>query len=244
MNLVAEPLYATLLVLVVTNTRVILAADSRKNTLHADGTHESGIMDKIFRTGDCFYAVSGFSATEDGSFSLQRIIHKYLVLYPGFSKAIQHLAKAVAAELKAYLAHLKKESPELFTHLLKDSHSGGEIVLVKREAGIPTAVLLNYKVTTGEEVKVVVDNWSIDSTYIKGEEDCFWRVIGHTAFGDKGLPSLKEVARDPVAITKRVMEAGARVHPQFVSSPINILELTADGERWIEKSPTAPAQIH
>lgn len=243
MNLVAEPLYATLLVLVVTNTRVILAADSRKNTLHADGTRESGTMDKIFRTGDCYYAVSGFSSTEDGSFSLHRIIHKHLVLYPSFSKAIRHLAKAVATELKAYLVHLKNESPELFTLLLRDSHSGGEIVLVKRDAGIPSAVLLNYKVTVGKEVKVEVDSWSMNSTHIKSGEDCFWRVIGHTAFGDKGMPSVKDVARDPVAITKGMMEAGARVHPQFVGSPINMLELTAEGERWIEKSPSAPAGI-
>lgn len=243
MNPFAEPLYATLLVLIVTNTRVILAADSRKNTLHEDGTRQGGSMDKIFRTGDCYYAVSGFSSTEDGSFSLQRIIHKSLVLYPDFSKLVKHLANAIATELKAYLAHLKKESPELFTRLLRDSHSGGEIVLVKREAGVPAAALVNYKVISREEVKVVVDTWSIDSTNIKGGDDCFWRAIGHTAFGDKAMPSVKEVAGNPVAAAQRILEESARAHPQWVRAPFHMVELTAEGERWIGKNPTAPGHL-
>ncbi|HEY1113650.1 MAG TPA: hypothetical protein VGE66_08805 [Chitinophagaceae bacterium] len=243
MNPFGEPLYATLLVLIVTNTRVILAADSRKNTLHEDGTRQSGSMDKIFRSRDCYYAVSGFSSTEDGSFSLQRIIHKNLMRYPGFSIAIQHLAKAVATELKAYLAHLKKESPELFARLLRDSHSGGEIVLVKREAGVPTAALVNYKVISHEEVKVVVDTWSIDSTHINGGDDCFWRAIGHTAFGDKAMPSVKEVAGNPVAAAKRMLEEGARAHPQWVGAPFHMVELTAEGERSIGKSSRAPGHL-
>jgi hypothetical protein len=242
MNPFAEPLYATLLVLVVTNTRVILAADSRKNTLHVDGIREQGTMDKIFQTGDCYYAVSGLSSTEDGSFSLQAIIHKALTSSPHLREAIRHLAKAVAAELKAYLAALKQCSPTLFAQLQRDSHWGGEIVLVQRINDVPAAALLTYKVTTGEPVKVVVDSWRIDSNDIKEEEDCFWRAIGHTDFFG-GMPSAKEVAQNPVATIKSLMEAAAKAHPQFVSGPLNIVELARDGTRWIEKSATAPAQL-
>lgn len=243
MSLLAEPLYATLLVLVVTNTQVILAADSRKNTLYPDGSRVQGTMDKIFRTGDWYYAVSGFSSTEDDAFSLQRVIHQTLLLYTDFRQATRHLAKAVATELKAYLTDLKKVSPELLAQLLRDAHSGGEIVLMKRVAGIPTAILLTYKVTTGEGVKVMVDTWSIDSMQIKGKEDCFWRAIGNTAFPDQGMPSVREVAANPAAAAKRMLEEGARVHPLWVGGPFNMVELAAEGERWIEKSPTAPAHF-
>lgn len=242
MSLLAEPLYATLLVLVVTNTRVLLAADSRKNTLHPDGRREEGTMDKIFRTGDCYYAVSGFSSTSDGSFSLQGVIHKTLLLYTDFSNAIKQLGPAVATELKAYLDSLQKGSPRLFAQLLRDSSSGGEIVLVKRIGNMPTAVLLTYKIVAARSVKVVVDYWSINISTITGEDDCFWRAIGHTDFLNKGLPSVKEVARQPASTAKRIIEQGARAHPHFVSGPINLLELTREWERWIEKTPTAPAR--
>lgn len=243
MDFFAEPLYATLLVLVVTNTRVILAADSRKNTLHPDGSRVQGTMDKIFRTGDCYYAVSGFSSTADGAFSLQRVIHETLLLYTGFREATRHLAKAMATELKAWLSGMRKVSPELFTQLLRDAHPGGEVVLVKRVAGVPTAVLLTYNVTTGAEVKVVVDTWHMDSTHIKGEEDCFWRAIGNTAFLNRGLPSAREVATAPAAAAKKMLEEGARAHPQWIGLPFNMVELRGEGERWIEKSPTAPAHF-
>lgn len=243
MSLLAEPLYATLLVLVVTNTQVILAADSRKNTLHPDSSRVAGTMDKIFRTGDCYNAVSGFSSTEDEAFSLQKVIHRTLLLYPDFNQAVRHLAKAIAMELKAYLTSLQKEGPQLFAQLLRDSHSGGEVVLVKTVAGTPTAVLLTYKVTRGEGIKVVVDSWRIDSSHIKGEEDGFWRAIGNTDFLARGMPSVKEVAAGPAAVAKRLMEEGARVHPQWIGGPVNMLELTPGGERWIEKSPTAPAHF-
>lgn len=243
MNPFADPLYATLLVLVVTNTRVLLAADSRKNTLHPDGTREEGTMDKIFRTGDCYYAVSGFSSTSDGSFSLQGVIHKTLLLYADFRTAIKQMAPAIATELKAYLGSLQKSSPRLFAQLLRDSFSGGEIVLVKRIGSMPTAVLLTYKIAAGRSVKVEVDTWSINSSTIAEQDDCFWRAIGHTAFLDRGMPSLKEVAQHPAATAKRIIEQGAKAHPHFVGGCINLLELTKEWERWIEKSPTTPARL-
>ena len=243
MSLLDEPLYATLLVLVVTNTRVILAADSRKNTLHPDGSRVQGTMDKIFRTGDCYYAVSGFSSTEDEAFSLQKVIHQTLLLYTDFNRAVSHLAKAVATGLKAYLARLKQESPQLFAQLLRDSHSGGEVVLVKRVAGVPTAVLLTYKVVAGASVKVVVTSSGIDIGSIRGEEDCFWRAIGNTAFLDWSIPSVKEVAAGPAAAAKRMLEEGARAHPQWIGGPFNMVELTPGEVRWLEKSPTAPAHF-
>lgn len=243
MNPFTDPLYATLLVLVVTHTQVLLAADSRKNTLHPDGRREEGTMDKIFRTGDCYYAVSGFSATADGSFSLQGVIHKTLLQYADFSLAIKHMAPAIATELKAYLDSLQKESPRLFAQLLRDSFSGGEIVLVKRIGNLPTAVLLTYKILSGSSVKVVVDTWSINIDSINGEDDCFWRAIGHAPFLNKKLPSVKEVAQHPAATAKRIIEEGAKAYPDFVGGLINLLELTRQWERWIEKSPTAPARL-
>jgi hypothetical protein len=239
----ADPLYATLLVLVVTNTRVLLAADSRKNTLYPDGRREEGTMDKIFRTGDCYYAVSGFNSTADDTFSLQSIIHKTRILYPGFSTAVKHIARTLASELKAYLAVLKKSSPLLLEQLLSDSQAGGEIVLIERVKEVPSATLLSYRISSSDRIKVVVESWSINTTDIKDEEDCFWRAIGNTAFLAVGMPLVKEVAQSPVPTIKRMVEVGAKAHPHFISGPVNIVELTPEGVHWIEKSTTAPAHV-
>jgi hypothetical protein len=240
MNPFAEPLYATLLVLVVTNSRVILAADSRRNVLYPDGAREQGTMDKIFQTGNCYYAVSGFSSTYDGRFSLQAVLHKLLLFYPDFNSGLTRIAKAVASELKNYLSVLNSTSPALFAQLRRDSNSGGEIVLVKRVGDVPTAALLTYHIIDGAPVKIVLQNWRIDTTSIKGEDDCFWRAIGNTGFLNGRLPSENEMATRPIEAVKRLMQEGIKANPQQIGGPINILEVTPTGEQWIEKSPTAP----
>ena len=44
-----EPIFATILVLVVTNRNIILAADSKKTSLNAEGIERNEIMDKIYQ---------------------------------------------------------------------------------------------------------------------------------------------------------------------------------------------------
>lgn len=243
MSPVADPVCATLLVLVVTNARVILAADSRRNVLYADGVKEQGSMDKIFRTGDCYYTVSGFSSTQDERFSLQAIIHKVLLLYPDFDTALKQLASTLATELKHYLATLKDNSPTLFTQLLRDSHSGGEIVIVKKVNDVPAATLLDYRIIDSEPVRVVLESWKITTGDIRGPDDCFWRAIGNTDFLNRRMPAQTDMARHPEEQIKTLMQEGRKAYPRQIGGPLNMLEVTPGGAQWIEKSATAPNRV-
>lgn len=229
-----ETLYATILVLVVTKHNLILAADSRKTNLDPGGIGKRGTMDKICQTNDYYYAVSGLNSNEDGSFSMQAVLHNILVEYSDLDEAVKSIAVTLTAELKNYFTNLKKMSSALFRQFQTYSFSGGEIVIAKRVGNIPAAYLLDYKIIDGSVINVVMNTGKIDIKKIKGNEECFWRAIGNTSFLNNNMPTEREMAANPIKKAKWIIEEGIKIYPDFVSAPINILEMTEAGEQWIE----------
>ena len=238
-----EPLWATLLVLVVTDKTMVLAADSKKTVLHPDGYTSTGTMDKIFQTGDYYFALSGFNTTEDNRFSLPLLLDKVLLQHSDFDAAVKKIVSIVATELKHYFVQLKNTSADVYTQFKKYSDAGGEIVMVKRVGALPTAYLLDYKLIDEPSIKVVLNTWKITTADIPKEEPCFWRAIGHASFLKKGMPSAEAMAKEPVAKARWLIEEGIRNEPLFVGGPINILELRSEGVQWIGRTGTAPARI-
>jgi hypothetical protein len=230
-----EPLSATILVLVVTNRNLILAADSRKTNLRAEGIGEKGTVDKICHTNNYYYALSGLHSDEDGSFNMPAILHRILLQYTDFDEAIKQVAYTLTAELKRYFTNLKTLSHRLFRQFQTYSYSGGEIVIAKRVNTIPTACLLDYKIIDGPVIDVVMNTGKTDIKKIKGNEECFWRAIGNASFLDRSIPTEKEMAGSPVNKAKRIIEEGIRIYPAFVGEPVTILEMTEAGEHWIRE---------
>lgn len=228
-----EPLLATILVLVVTNHNLILAADSRKTILFPDGIGKMGTLDKISQTDNYFYAVSGLHSDKEGSFSIQAILHRTLLEYSNFDEAIKRISVTLTTELKNYFIDLKKINPGLFRQFQTYSYSGGEIVIAKRVNNIPTAYLLDYKIIDGSVIDVIMNTGKTDIKKIKRSDECFWRAIGNTSFLDENMPTEKEMASDPIKKAKWIIEEGIRICPAFVGEPVNILEMTEAGEQWI-----------
>lgn len=237
-----DVLYATILVLVVTNQRILLAADSRKTYLDNQGVYTVGIIDKIYTTGDCYYAVCGFHE-EEGRFGLHQLIHKHLLQSTSLHMALKHMVQDLASALKQYFGELKERNPELFQQLKRMSASGGEVFIVSRIHTIPTAFLIDYFVSDGTTVKVTMNTWSIDINAIKSPESCFWRAIGNTPILSSSMLSEKEWALHPIKTAKQLIEEGSKRYPDFVSSPINMLEFTVEGVNWIEKTHTSPNSV-
>ncbi len=235
-----EPLYATILVLVITNRNLLLAADSRETVINEDGIIEKGTMDKIYKANNYYYAVSGINSNADQSFNIHTVLNKVLLNNSNLDQAVKNIASTLVADLKAYLVKLKKASTSFYNQLLQYCNWGGEIVIVTRVHHIPTVYLLEYRITDGQNIQVTLDTWKTDTTKFTGKEECFWRAIGNTSFLNDCMPSEKEMALDPIAKSKWIIQEGISKYPDFVGGPINILELNERGEQWIEKSPTAP----
>ena len=228
-----EHVLATILVLVVTKHNLILAADSRKTNLYPDGIGEKGTVEKICQTNQTYYAVSGLHSDEDGSFSMQAILHDVLLRYLDFEEAIKNIAVTLTTELKKYFINLKSNNPSLFRQFQTYSYAGGELVIAKRVDGIPVAHLLDYKVIDGADLNVVMNTWKTGIKEIKDNQECFWRAIGNTSFLDTHMPAEKQMAADPAGKARWIIEEGIRRHPAFVGEPIHILEMTEEGEKWI-----------
>jgi hypothetical protein len=238
-----DPLSATILVLVITSSDIVLAADSRKTSLAQNGVRETGVMDKIYQANDYYYAVSGLDSTEDGSFSIQSIIHKMLQQFSDFDLAARTITVELSKALKEFFTKLKESSSAIFTHFQNNSASGGEIIILKRVGAVPTAYLLDYKIIDGSNIKVVMNSWKTDCSKITGQDECFWRAIGHTSFlKGNDIPEEKMTA-DPVLHAKLIIEEGIKRYPVFVGAPINILSLNEAGVQWIEKNATSPNRI-
>lgn len=234
--------YATILVLVVTKQHILLAADSRKTYLDKNGIQKLGTIDKIYKTNDSYYAVCGFHE-EENEFSIHEIIHQHLVKNISIKEAIKQLVHSLASALKNYFTNLKKTSPSVFKQLKQISASGGEVFIVKCVDSIPSAFLIDYRIIDGATIKVTMNTWSIDTVSIKESDTCFWRAVGNTPLLTNSYLTEKEWALYPEENAKRLIEDGSKLYPNFVGGPINMVELSSNGVRWIEKSPTAPNSV-
>jgi hypothetical protein len=231
-----EPFCATILILVVTNRRVILAADSRKTIVDSAGISKKGTTKKILHTNDYYYAISGLNSSDDRSFSLSAVIDRVLLRYDDFEDAVKHLAALLSTELKTFFINLRKGSLAVFRQFQSYSYSGGEIVIAKRVDKIPTIYLLDYKIIDGPDINVVINTWTTDIKKIKNGQECFWRAIGNTSFLNCKMPTEQEMAVSSIEKAKWIIEEGSRMYPDFVSEPINIIELTEGGDKWVLSS--------
>lgn len=236
-----DALYATILVMVVTNQRILLAADSRKTYLDEKGIHKTDTIDKIYETNDCYYAVCGFHEEVKG-FSVHRLLHNCLAKFANFRDAVAQITHSLAAELKQYFTSLKTSSPAVFQQLRNVGGAAGEVFLIKRHKNIPTAYVLDYLITGSKDLKVTVTSRSTTISDINTTTSCFWRAIGNTGYLPSSLPE-KDWALTPEILASRVIEEGCKLTPTFVSIPINMVELSSSGIRWIEKTATAPNRV-
>lgn len=223
-----EPLFATILVLVVTNRKIILAADSKKTSLNADGIEKNEIMDKIYKVNDYFYAVAGLDSSGDRSFSVHAILQRIFYYYSDMEQVIQQILAQLPIALKNFFTGLKQRSPEVFAQYQKLSGSGGEIVIIKRVGKIPNLYLLDYRVEEESTLKIVMNSWRSDTSTIKEETQCFWRAIGSISFLSGRYPAEEEMALAPEAKAREIIEEGIRNYPDFVGGPIKVLQMTND----------------
>jgi hypothetical protein len=239
-----EPLYATIIILVVTSRNITLAADSRKTILSDDNVCGSGVMDKIYQTDDYFYAVSGVDSSVDRSFSIHALVHNILTNTGDFDQVAKRLANDLTYKLKGFFTNMKEFNADLFQRFQKYSASGGEIVIIKNVDNVPTCYLLEYKVSANTNVNVIVHTWRTDCKIVKEQNHCFWRTIGNTAFMNSFSVSEQEIASNPDLFAKKIIQEGIKRYPAFVSEPMNILQLDESGAQWKERSATAPNRIH
>lgn len=221
-------LYATILVLVVTNRNIILAADSKKTSLNSEGIEKNEIKEKIYQVNDYYYAVAGLDSSGDGSFSIHSILKQIMDDYADLELAIQQVLAQLPIALKEYFSGLKQRSPSVFAQYQKYSASGGEIVIIKKVEKIPTLYLLDYRIIEEATMKIVMNTWRADTSTIKESTQCFWRAIGSTSFLSGRFPSEEEMALHPVEKAREIIEEGIRIYPDFVGKPI--LMVSMDGE--------------
>jgi hypothetical protein len=228
-----EPLFATILVLVVTNRNIILAADSKKTSLNSEGIEKNEIMDKIYRVDDYYYAIAGLDSSGDESFSVHAILNRIFLQCSDLELVIQQILTELPIALKDFFSDLKQRSPEVFVQYQKYSASGGEIVIIKRVQKIPTLYLLDYRIIDETTMKIVMNTWKADTSTIKGQDECFWRAIGSTFFLSGQHPSEEEMALHPEGKAREIIEAGIRIYPDFVGGPIRMVRMDESGAGWV-----------
>ena len=221
-----EALLATILVLVVTQQEIVLAADSNKTSLNSEGIEKNEIMDKIYQVGDYYYAVAGLDSSGDKSFSIHAILQRILHEYSDLEQVIKQVLAQLPIALKDFFTGLKQRSPEVFAQYQKLSGSGGEIVIIKRVGKTPTLYLLDYRIIEESTLKIVMNSWKADTSTIKERTQCFWRAIGSTSFLSGRYPSETDMALAPEAKAKEIIEEGSRIYPDFVGGPIKMLRMT------------------
>jgi hypothetical protein len=229
-----EPLFATILVLVVTNRNIVLAADSRKVVLSPDGVEEKEIMNKVYQTNDYYYAFSGLDSSGVGGFSIQTILDNILRAYEDFELSIQQIVAILPKAIKDFFSGLKEGHSALFAQFQKYCDSGGEIIIIKRVDRLPTVYLLDYRIVNESSIKVVMNTWKTNISAIKGPNECFWRAIGNTAFLNGYQISEEEMATQSVEKATQIIKEGIRRYPDFVGSPIKVLIMDESGDQWLE----------
>ena len=228
-----EPLYATILILVVTKQQILLAADSRKTYLDANGVRKTGTMQKLREVNGYYYAIAGIYEDETTGFSIAKLLEDVFLETTDIKKAIQHITHQLATALKTYFSQLQQFHPSLLQQLKQQSASGGELFIVKKLANLPTAYNIEYRFSEKNDLQVIVKNGFIDCTQLTNSNTCFYRLVGNVIPSSLSRFTEKQWATEPVESIHWVMQESQKAFPDFVSAPFSIVSLSANGVEWL-----------
>lgn len=229
---------ATTIVVARSANEIVIGADSKVTDTY--GNELNSQVCKIQQVGSLFVAFEGLMRDKATGFSVPAIAVRAMQLKPDASAAekVNILTGFLTSELFVELQRLRSNSANEF-HTKLEGQTFLRVVIAGFEGNRPVVFVRQFRTTIisgGIGVTVIPDDCLGDC---KGE--VVTRFLGETEAID-GLP---EETPDfwhggLIAGTRRLIEAEIAARSEYVGPPIDLLQINAQGAKWIQKKSGCP----
>ncbi len=229
---------ATTIVVARAANEIVIGADSKVTDTY--GKELNSQVCKIQQVGNLFIAFEGLLRDKATGFSVPDIAIKALQLKPDASAAekVNILTGFITAELFVELNRLRRDSANEF-HTKLEGQTFLRIVIAGFERNRPVVYVRQFRtsfIARGIGVTVIPDDCLDDC---KGE--IVTRFLGETE-AIEGLPEdTPGFWKDGLAAgVRRLVETEVEARSEYVGPPIDLLQINAQGAKWIQKKQACP----
>jgi hypothetical protein len=205
-----------------TPLRIVLAADSKENFVD----NRSGTECKIFGYGSLFFALSGIPYDRQRGYDVATIVRKGFSQSGSFQQRVTITKGLLRRGLLHELRLLKREDPRVFEWALGNGEVPLQLALAQVENGVPLLAILEFKFDARSASLSAImhacpgDCGGESHAYYLGEHGAIDALLKKKPIVDvQDLPML--------------MQLELNDRPNDVGGPINILEVTTAGPRWV-----------
>jgi hypothetical protein len=235
---VYNPAKATTIVVARSATEIVIGADSKVTDTY--GNELNSQVCKIQQVGNLFVAFEGLLRDKATGFSVPEISVRALQLKPDASAAekVNILTGFLTSELFVELQRVRNNSADEF-HTKLEGQTFLRVVVAGFEGNRPVVFVRQFRTTfiaRGTGVTVIPDDCLDDCN---GE--VVTRFLGETE-AIEGLPEdTPNFWKDGLAAgTRRLIEAEIAARSEYVGPPIDLLQINAQGAKWIQKKSGCP----
>ena len=232
------PAQATTIVVARAANEIVMGADSKVTDTY--GKELNSQVCKIQQVGNLFIAVEGLLKDKATGFNVPGIIVRSLELKPDATAAekVNILTGFLTSELFVELNRVRRNSPEEF-HTKLEGQTFLRIVVAGFENNRPLVFVRQFRMAylaQGIGVMVFPDD-CLDEC--RGE--IVTRFLGETAAIDGVPEDTPAFWHDGlVSGVRRLLETEIEARSEYVGPPIDLLQITSQGARWIQKKPECP----
>lgn len=215
---------------VASDGHIYVAADSRRTFLFRDGDDADKFESicKIHNVGSNYFAISGFD--DNG---LLKAANNALKQHSQIDTAIEYFGVVMAKRYKQLMEDAKLFYPVQFKRFLKDGLAN--VSFFGFYKGIANVVNIEFLCHL-DKYKRVITTYRIhhvfELTVIGISRDI-------TNARPAELPTLATMEQNPQLYVEALVKIEAKMQPDAVSGPIDLLELRPDGPVWIRKNENA-----
>jgi hypothetical protein len=229
---------ATTIVVARTPTEIVIGADSKVTDTY--GKELNSRICKIQHAGNLFFAVEGLLKDKATGFNVPEIVIRSLQLKPDATAAekVNILTGFLTAELFVELNRVRRNSEEEF-HTKLEGQTFLRIVVAGFENNRPLVFVRQFRmayIAQGIGVMVIPDdclndcNGAVVTRFLGETEAIEGLPEDNPSFWNDGL----------AAGVRRLLETEIAARSEYVGPPIDLLQITAQGARWIKKKPECP----
>ena len=229
---------ATTIVVARSANEIVIGADSKVTDTY--GNELNSQVCKIQQVGNLFLAFEGLLRDKATGFSVPEIAMKALQLRPEASAAekVNVLTGFLTSELFVELQRVRNSSADEF-HTKLEGQTFLRVVVAGFEGNRPVVFVRQFRTTfVARGIGVTV---SPDDCLDNCHGDVVTRFLGETE-AIEGLPEDRPTFwKDGLAAgVRRLIETEIEARNEYVGPPIDLLQINAQGAKWIQKKPGCP----
>lgn len=236
---------ATTIVLIRTPDRLIVGADSLMvNWQNVTGSRATYAC-KLHKEQSIFFAISGMGIAYSGTkFSAEQLIRDAISSSHSIKQAATQFVHDSTVPYALVAKAMRTEDPDGW-RLIRQYHGEGitlAAIFFGLEQGVPTYVIVGFRVSTGSRTKVSADIASCpgracedsvngESAFVLGESGAAYHRIGG---GDQVSFSKFRKTNGDLYAVKQLIALEAAAVPREVGGPVHVVTLDAGGAHWDE----------